>query len=107
MVFSETELTTGDEPVEISNQPKNARKPEKVASKYPEFADMPAEFRREVPRLDVNVHVYSDAVDERFVLVKMEKYQEGDSLPGGVKLKLITPEGLVLSYRGKTFLYPP
>jgi hypothetical protein len=36
----------------------------------------------------------------------MHKLREGDSLPEGVHVDNITPEGAILSYRGSRFMLP-
>ena len=103
VVYSNVALTD-DDPKLVTNQvPKVAVKPKKT--EYPEFSEMPDDFRRELPRLDINVHVYSEEVSERFVLIKMERYQEGDRLPAGVVIKRITEDGMVLTFQGRTFHY--
>ena len=52
-------------------------------------------------RLDV--HVYSDAPQDRFVLVNMQKYRAGDQLQEGPLLDEITLEGVILSFQGQQF----
>lgn len=52
-------------------------------------------------RLDV--HVYSDLPQDRFVLINLQKYHAGDQLQEGPLLDEITPEGVILSYRGQRF----
>ena len=39
-------------------------------------------------------------------MINMHKLREGDSLPEGVRLESVTPEGAVLSYNGSRFLLP-
>lgn len=55
---------------------------------------------------EINVHVYDNNIEERFVLVNMKKYKQGDRLPGGGPvIDEITPEGLVMEYaQGKVLL---
>ncbi len=52
-------------------------------------------------RLDV--HVYSDLPQDRFVLVNMQKYRAGDQLQEGPLLDEITLEGVILSFQGQQF----
>jgi general secretion pathway protein B len=59
-----------------------------------------------VPPLRLDLHVYAARPEERFVMINMKKLHEGDSLPEGVRLESITPEGAVLSYNGSRFLLP-
>jgi general secretion pathway protein B len=53
--------------------------------------------------LRLDVHVYSDRPQERFVLVNLQKYHEGEELQEGPLLDEITPEGVILSFRGQQF----
>jgi Type II secretion system protein B len=39
-------------------------------------------------------------------MINMHKVREGDTLPEGVRVDSITPEGAVLSYKGSSFLLP-
>ncbi len=53
--------------------------------------------------LRLDVHVFSDRPDERFVLINMQKYREDEELQEGPRLDEITPEGVILSFRGQRF----
>jgi general secretion pathway protein B len=52
-------------------------------------------------RLDV--HVYSDLPQDRFVLINLQKYRAGDQLQEGPLLDEITQEGVILSFQGQQF----
>ncbi len=52
-------------------------------------------------RLDV--HVYSDVPQDRFVLINLQKYHVGDQLQEGPLLDEITQEGVILSFQGQQF----
>jgi general secretion pathway protein B len=53
--------------------------------------------------LHLDVHVYSDQPSERFVLINMQKYNEGGRLQEGPVVDAITPDGVILSFRGQRF----
>jgi general secretion pathway protein B len=53
--------------------------------------------------MSLDVHVYADRPEERFVLIDLRKYQEGDQLQTGARIETITKEGVILSYRGERF----
>jgi general secretion pathway protein B len=59
-----------------------------------------------IPQLRLDLHVYAAHPEERFVMINMRKLREGDSLPEGVRVESITPEGAILSYSGSRFLLP-
>jgi general secretion pathway protein B len=70
---------------------------------YQDWATTPGTH---VPQLRLDLHVYAALPQERFVMINMKKLREGDSLPEGVRVESITPEGAVLSYNGSRFLLP-
>lgn len=55
--------------------------------------------------LSLDVHVYSEQPAQRFVLINMTKYREGDELREGAVLEQITAQGVVMSYQGEQFRY--
>jgi len=75
------------------------QEPSQVQSWY----DLPQSVRNnlDLPRLDV--HVYSEAPAGRFIMVDLKKYREGDTLPNGMVLEEILPDGMVMSYQGERF----
>lgn len=65
---------------------------------------VPQEISRHVEgRVLLNVHFYSEDPDDRFVLVNMKKYTEGERLSEGPELEEITREGVILSVPGGRF----
>jgi general secretion pathway protein B len=56
-----------------------------------------------LPDLRLDLHVYDPDPAKRFVFVNMRKLREGDSLPEGVRLDLITQTGAKFSFRGTPF----
>ncbi len=59
-----------------------------------------------LPTLHVDVHVFSESPTDRFVFINMTKHKEGSVLAEGPRVQRITPEGVVLSQNGVTFLLP-
>jgi general secretion pathway protein B len=59
-----------------------------------------------LPELRLDMHVYSDVPEDRFVFINMTKQREGARLPEGPVVAEITPEGVVLNYQGTLFLLP-
>jgi general secretion pathway protein B len=60
----------------------------------------------QLPQLRLDLHVFAAAPQDRFVMINMHRLREGDSLPEGVRVDSITPDGAVLSYNGSKFLLP-
>jgi general secretion pathway protein B len=59
-----------------------------------------------IPELHLDLHVFADRPQDRFVMINMHRLGEGDSLPSGVQVAAIRPDGVVLTYHGTRFLLP-
>ncbi len=59
-----------------------------------------------LPELHLDIHVYSDAPEDRFVFINMSKQREQSRLSEGPIVKEITPNGVVLEYNDTSFLLP-
>ncbi|MBT8090812.1 MAG: general secretion pathway protein GspB [Gammaproteobacteria bacterium] len=57
-----------------------------------------------LPELHLDIHVYSDVPNDRFVFINMSKQRESSQLAEGPVVEEITPEGVVLEYSGISFL---
>jgi general secretion pathway protein B len=68
------------------------------------YADAASNPDSHLPALRVDLHVYAAKSEERFVLINMHRLREGESLPEGVRVESITPEGVVVSYQGAKFI---
>ena len=82
------------------------RTPEKIATSYATFNELRANGTIVLPDLHLDIHVYSEQPDERFIFVNMSKYREHARLAEGPVVREITPEGVVLEYLGNGFLLP-
>jgi general secretion pathway protein B len=59
-----------------------------------------------LPELHLDIHVYSEVPADRFVFINMSKQRENSQLSEGPLVEEITPDGVILGYRGKSFLLP-
>lgn len=59
-----------------------------------------------LPELHLDIHVFSEVPADRFVFINMSKQRENSQLSEGPLVEEITPDGVVLAYRGKSFLLP-
>jgi general secretion pathway protein B len=75
-----------------------------TASGVPLYQDLSSTPGTKLPQLRLDLHVFAARVEDRFVMINMHKLHEGDTLPEGVHLDSITPEGAVLSFNGSKFL---
>jgi general secretion pathway protein B len=70
----------------------------------PLYQDATATPGTHIPPLRLDLHVYADRPQDRFVMINMRKLREGDATPEGVRVESITTDGAVLSYNGSRFL---
>jgi general secretion pathway protein B len=75
-----------------------------TSSGLPTYQDAAAARGANIPELRLDLHSYSSRPDERFVFLNMTKLHEGDTLPQGVHVESITPDGVILSYQGAKFV---
>jgi general secretion pathway protein B len=75
-----------------------------TADGVPLYQNAAASPGTRIPQLRLDLHVFALRPQDRFVMINMHKLREGDSLPEGVRVDSITPEGAVLSYSGSRFL---
>jgi general secretion pathway protein B len=77
-----------------------------TADGVPLYQDAAAAADAHLPQLRLDLHVFAARTQDRFVMINMHKLREGDSLPEGVRVESITPDGAILSYNGSRFLLP-
>jgi general secretion pathway protein B len=56
--------------------------------------------------LSLDLHVYTEAAEGRFVFVNLNRYREGERLREGPLVEQITPDGVILQHMGERFLVP-
>jgi len=60
----------------------------------------------QLPDLRIDIHVFSDKPDDRFVFINMVKHREQSQLAEGPVVREITTDGVILQHQGRTFLLP-
>lgn len=83
-----------------------ATTPPRQSSALPNFFEVRANGIVEIPDLHLDIHVYSTVPEDRFVFINMSKHRENSQLSEGPLVEEITPDGVVLEYRGTSFLLP-
>jgi len=72
----------------------------------PTLQEVKANGSLALPDLHVDIHVYSENAQDRFVFINMVKHKEGSRLAEGPLVQEITPDGVILSQSGIAFLLP-
>ena len=83
-----------------------ANKRSVITESFATFNDLRAQGILQLPDMHLDIHVYSSEPDDRFVFVNMSKYKEKATLDEGPVVMEITPDGVILEYRGTGFLLP-
>ncbi|WP_303909281.1 general secretion pathway protein GspB [Thiohalomonas denitrificans] len=82
----------------VAERPEPVRQPPAKA-----WSELPVDIRRTIGNLVLNIHVYSERPEKRFVFINQRQYGEGDVLKEGPTLEVINPAGLVLAFREERF----
>jgi len=84
--------------------PASPTKPvEQSTAPAPGIQEMTPADQEGMPKLSLQLLVYSDIPAERLVFINNQKYVEGQSVEGKVLVEGILPDGAILSYQGKRF----
>lgn len=67
------------------------------------LSQLPAGLRQRFAGLNLDVHVYGERNEQRFVVINSQRYRAGDWLAEGPLLEAIVPEGVILSYGDSRF----
>ncbi len=86
----------------IATEP--APTPSKVIQEdLPNLGQMRAAGLVSAINLHLDMHVYSNDAEKRFVFVNMVKYREGEQLAEGPTIEEITPNGVIMNQQGNRF----
>lgn len=80
--------------------------PSETAGFLPTLAELTLDQRIQLSPLHIDVHVYNENPQRRFVLINARKYKEGERLSEGPLLEEIRRDGLVMYYRDQRFIVP-
>lgn len=99
--------TIAEAPATASSQPRTPSPGNSASSlSLPTIHEVVANGSVTLPELHVDIHVYSEIPEDRFVFINMSKHKEGTKLAEGPLVKEITPQGVVLNQNGLLFLLP-
>ena len=96
------------EPATVPAQPRPQPRPQPELSvaALPTADELIANGQLQMTDLHLDIHVYSEKPADRFVFINMVRHREKSRLAEGPLVREITPEGVVLDYRGTRFLLP-
>ena len=67
------------------------------------LSELPLAIQHEIPDMKIQLHSYSNKSVNSIVSINSRMLKEGESLAPGLKLEQITPDGVILSYKGYRF----
>ena len=96
---------------DIPPSPVRDASPEKVelspvVNRYegiPQQRQLPYELQREIPELNISVHLFSAEPSSRLVRINNSTYREGDLVADQLKLEEITQDGVIMSIGDNRF----
>ena len=89
----------------VPEKPRSTRPaPAAQEQKLLAMAELPLSIRQEMPALSISVHAYSREPKDRLVGINDRVFHEGEDLAPGLRLEEITPNGMILRYKGYRFL---
>ena len=77
-----------------------------AAADAPWLRQMPEDFRRGLPPLTINIHVYSPVPEQCVLYINNRSYRVGESVAPGLRLERIVEDGAILRYAGQDFKLP-
>ena len=79
---------------------------QRSGASLPLYEDLASGPGVSLPPLHLDLHVYDPDPRKRYVMINTQMLRQGDSLPDGVTVISIRPDGVVLSFEGRRFLLP-
>ena len=93
-------------PSPVLQAPAETPQPAFTLRAMPTAGELRANGTIQMAELHLDIHVYSETPSDRFVFINMVRHQENSRLAEGPVVREITPEGVILDYRGTEFLLP-
>ena len=93
-----------EEPTAVPAQPRP--QPQFTVAALPTADELIANGQLQMADLHLDIHVYSEKPADRFVFINMVRHREKSRLAEGPLVQKITPEGVILDYRGTRFVLP-
>ncbi|MGI9221376.1 MAG: general secretion pathway protein GspB [Woeseiaceae bacterium] len=72
----------------------------------PTMDELRLEGTLQIAELHLDIHVFSEAPEDRFVFINMNKHREGSKTAEGPVVREIRTDGVLLEYQGRVFLLP-
>lgn len=77
--------------------------PAPVENKTYSLAELPESIKQDLPSFSISAHIHSSEPSSRMVKINGATMKEGQELLTGLKISEITPNGVIMIYRGYRF----
>jgi outer membrane biosynthesis protein TonB len=78
---------------------------EAITNITPNISSLSSEQRQQLPAMKLSMHVYANEASKRFAIIDGQRVNEG-SLIGSAVVERISPEGVIVSIQGQSYLVP-
>lgn len=69
-----------------------------AAQRIEEISELPDSIRNNLPAMTFSFHVYSEAAEQRTIIINDRRVREGDEINSGLTLQSITQDGVILLF---------
>lgn len=87
----------------VAATPKKAAVPAAPVVEVVAFSDLPVSVQLEIPPLSITAHAYSPVARDRLIGINDRVLREGEQVTPSLLLEQITPDGMIMSYKGYRF----
>lgn len=87
----------------VAATPKKTAVPAAPVVEVVAFSDLPISVQQEIPPLSITAHAYSPVVRDRLIGINDRVLREGEQVTPSLLLEQITPDGMIMSYKGYRF----
>lgn len=101
-----TPATPAAQPPAVPAAPVTAATPASTGDDVPTYHELPFAVRRDIPALALTLHMYSDDPERRFAIINGVRVRDGQPIEGGVDVREIRPNGVVIRFKDTDFLLP-
>lgn len=96
-------LAEQDTPDQVAARPEQPAAATPPLQPVPLLRQLPLSFQQSVPAMNVDVHVYLNAPNKRFVFINQRRYRQGERTTEGPVVEEIISDGVVLRHDGQRF----
>jgi len=68
------------------------------------WQDLPSDFRKSLPEMDLNGIAFLDKEEERYIFINMDKYQVDDLVDMGPAIEEIKQNSVIMNYKNRRFI---